>query len=398
MCAKDGSPCETCKSKNNVTENKVYFTDKIAFDPNEKKLVSVTDGVLLYSGFEIGKEPFDKTFKVFRDAKTIIDLAPRLINLPITDQHVDPEPGTTPLEVIGKLTSSEWKYFDEPEKLATVLVENNAIFEDGISIKPGEHLSLGYTGDLVKANESDPFDFKQINLMPHHLAKLGDAKGRCGNTCKFTDRSINMKPKKFSEYKFRDEDGSINLNELMDLISALPEAVGSLTVEQINELVPMFKEIIESAKAAREDKKIETEETTEKTTEEKPAADDSVTKEEVTTELTDEDKEVSEFKAMDSAKFKDALAVRIKTGVAQGIKEYAYVVEKARNFLDAAYPFATKTAKQIMNDAVATRYKEKFNDQELSIAFKLLSKATGYEKFADSKTEDAFDKLKNKEL
>jgi len=390
MCKKNCDTCNDCKNESEFTNREFHFTDEITFDVDEKKLVSVTDGMLSYSGMELGREPANKIFKVFRDAQTIIDLVPKLIDLPITDAHVDPTIGTTPDNVIGKLTGSQLKYFDDPEKLATVFVENTAYFDDDVIIKKGEHLSLGYVAKLAKAEDGEPFDFRQTDINPHHLAKLGDVKGRCGSTCTFIDKELDMSKKevkKLSEYKLRDEDGSINLTELMELIAALPEAVGSLDVDRIKELVPIFKEIIEVARAKREEQKIETEE--------KPE-DESVA-EEVKTE-DKEDKEVTELKAMDASSFKDAISGMVSVGVAAAMKEYTFVVDKARNFLDAAYPFGKKTTKQIMSDAVATRHQEKFNDHELGIAFKLLAKHTGYEKFGDSKTECAFEQLKDKEL
>lgn len=381
MCAKDCNSCSACKNKTNFTDKEFYFTDKITLNNSEKKLVSVTDGVLLYSGFEIGEEPANKTFRVFRDAQTIIDIAPKLINLPITEEHVSLD--EEPTNVIGKLVSSDIRDFLNTEKMATVLIENSASLNDDVPLNGANEFSLGYFGNLVPANESDPYDFKQVNIRPHHLARV--PAGRCGSTCKFIDRIVTMK-KKFSEYKFRDEDGSINLNELMDLIAALPEAVGSLTVEQINELVPMFKEIIESAKKAREEKKIDPEKQSD------DASKSAGEQENAGESLSEAEKEL---KIKDSAQFKDALS----KGIAEGMKEYTAVVEKARNFLDAAYPFGTKTTKQIMADAVATRHREKFTDQELTIAFKLLAKPVGYEKFGDAaNTASAFQKLKDKEL
>jgi len=86
----------------------------------------------------------------------------------------------------------------------------------------------------------------------------------------------------------------------------------------------------------------------------------------------------------DSAKFKDAVASAVKGQV----KHYAGVVNKARNFVDGDYNFAEKDANSIMRDALATQSPDKFEDSELSVAFKLLRKAnTDYSKFGDTMTD-----------
>jgi hypothetical protein len=86
----------------------------------------------------------------------------------------------------------------------------------------------------------------------------------------------------------------------------------------------------------------------------------------------------------DSAAFKDAVSSAVKGEV----KRYAQVVNKARNFVDAEYDFAGKTANAVMRDALATQSTDKFEDAELSVAFKLLRKAnTDYSQFGDTKPD-----------
>jgi len=70
------------------------------------------------------------------------------------------------------------------------------------------------------------------------------------------------------------------------------------------------------------------------------------------------------------------------------VKRYAEVVNKARSFVDAEYDFAGKTANAVMRDALATQSTDKFEDAELSVAFKLLRKAnTDYSTFGDTKPD-----------
>jgi len=101
-------------------------------------------------------------------------------------------------------------------------------------------------------------------------------------------------------------------------------------------------------------------------------------------EKMDEEKEGDKENFADSSKFKDAVASAVKGEV----KRYAEVVNKARNFVDADYDFADKSANQVMRDALATQSTDKFEDAELSVAFKLLRKAnTDYSQFGDTKAD-----------
>jgi hypothetical protein len=51
-----------------------------------------------------------------------------------------------------------------------------------------------------------------------------------------------------------------------------------------------------------------------------------------------------------------------------------------------------------MRDVLATQTKEKFKDEEVGVAFKMLKKFADYAKFADSKGECEIDNLKEKEI
>ena len=399
MCKKDCNDCAPCKAaatkknKANFADKKVYFTDKATYSGSEKSLISATDGMLDYAGIELGMQPYDKIFKVFRDAKEIIELAPKLLNLPITDEHISMDGEA--YNVIGTVNSSEAKEHLDPDRMVTVAIQNSATFIDESSLAANE-FSLGYLANLIAGDESDPFDFKQTDLRPHHLARVLNS--RCGTTCTFTDGGKLIMKKKLSDFKIRDEDGKLNLQELMDLINALPEAVGSLTVEKINDLVPVFKEIIEEARANREEKKIGEEAVEEVPAEKIEDADGSEIAQESEEVMDGEDKEVIELKAMDSKKFKDAVAKMVSTQVAEEVKEFSTVIAKAKNFLDASFDYSSKTSKQIMRAALATQYTEIFADAELSTAFKLLKKSSQYKNFGDAKATNALDQLKDKEL
>jgi hypothetical protein len=106
-----------------------------------------------------------------------------------------------------------------------------------------------------------------------------------------------------------------------------------------------------------------------------------------------EEKDKEEF--TDSAAFKDAVASAVKGEV----KRYAEVVNKARNFVDADYDFADKSANQVMRDALVTQSTDKFEDSELPVAFKLLRKPnTDYSQFGDTKPDTGLESRINADL
>ena len=170
---------------------------------------------------------------------------------------------------------------------------------------------------------------------------------------------------------FTDEEGSVNLEQIVEIATALPEAIKKVPVDQLIKLMPAMQEIMAFAKdqGALPAEELEVED------------EDTGTGSE---EMNDgEGKEKKEVFA-DSAKFKDAVASAVKGQV----KHYAGVVNKARNFVDGDYNFAEKDANSIMRDALATQSPDKFEDSELSVAFKLLRKAnTDYSKFGDTMTD-----------
>jgi len=347
------------------------FADLAVYSDTARTAVSVRDGVLEYFGAELNMEPIDKIFTVYRSPATIANAAYAMSGIPLTDEHVSME--APALDSGSRVESSVViDQIDEPT-FSRLAVQNRLAVSDALQLllKDKKQLSLGYEADLVPHSR---WDFEQINIVPHHLAAV--PVGRCGPLCSFIDR----KPETPLEGKtmkqkliraFTDAEGAVNLEQIVEIATALPEAIKKVPVDQLVKLMPAMQEIMSYAKeqGAMPDAETETE------MEDEAAEEDS--------EETKDEKEKENF--ADSSAFKDAVSSAVKGEV----KRYAEVVNKARNFVDADYDFVGKTANAVMRDALATQSTDKFEDAELSVAFKLLRKAnTDYSQFGDSKPDN----------
>jgi len=354
------------------------FADLAVYSETARTAVSVRDGVLEYLGAELGLEPLDKVFTVYRSPATIANAAYAMAGIPLTDEHVSME---GPAVDSGSRVESSVVIDQLDESTHSRLaVQNKLAVNDTLQLllKDKHQLSLGYEADLVPHSR---WDFEQINIAPHHLAAV--PVGRCGPLCSFIDRKPDtpvkpqegdtMKPNKLIK-AFNDAEGSVSLEQIVEIATGLPEAIRKVPVDQLVKLMPAMQEIMSYAKEQgampAEDPEMEMEGEDMEGDEEK--------------EMMDEEKEGEKENFADSSKFKDAVASAVKGEV----KRYAEVVNKARNFVDAEYDFAGKTANAVMRDALATQSTDKFEDAELSVAFKLLRKAnTDYSQFGDTKAD-----------
>ena len=179
------------KTSEVLNKKKIIFSDniKIVFDEQGKQLISVRDGVQEYAGVEIGLQPYDKTFKIYRSPETIRDVITGLSKLPVTDGHVELE-DIPANKIKGFVTDSELVKYDNKELNSTVAIKNNVKLQDNVIqlLDSKKELSLGYFAETV---EHDLYDFEQVNIVPHHLAIVEH--GRCGSVCKFRDERKNMK-------------------------------------------------------------------------------------------------------------------------------------------------------------------------------------------------------------
>lgn len=378
--------------------DKLLFSDAATFDGSLRTAVSVRDGVLEYLGSEIGMEPADKIFFVYRSPATIASAANLMSGIPVIDEHV--EPGTEAKGIPSKVESSSLIDAFDVATDSTLAIQNKLTIDPLLAeaIESGkQELSLGYEGRLVPHSK---YDFEQRDLVPTHLA-IVDA-GRCGSGCRFIDRKPNpeaqMSQKKKLHKAFCDAEGSLSLSQIVELAAGLPEAIKNVPADKLQELLPALQEIM----AAATDAGVEADAIL---PEAEPVVEPALTDEEATKvideevdKLMDEEADASKenVKVTDSMRrvirqkartaFKDKMAVAINNAV----KTHSSVIDKARTILPETYSFADKSTVQLMRDSLAVEHgSQKFSDSELSVAFKLLKKSSSqYQNFGDAKPDE----------
>ena len=360
------------------------FRDSMAFDPSEKTAISVRDGVIEYLGVELQMEPSDKMFTVYRSPATIANAAMLMPGIPMTSAHV-------PLDVPasedgGHVISADMVDAHDEIKSATIAIRNKLTLSDTLNfeVEAGKkELSLGYNADLVP---HDKYDFEQLNIKPHHLAAVQS--GRCGSMCSFLDRKSIIEDTQMTQLHkaFCDKEGAMNLQQIVELSAALPEAIKSVPVDQLTELLPALQQIVDAAKEVAPVDESET------PAEDLPTEDENSEESVLAEDLPTEDENSEEEKPR---QFGDA---DVKKFTDKAIREHAAVIEKARQFLPETYQFADKDTMEIMREALATEQTDQFADGEVPIAFKLLKKQpSNYQDFGDS-TPSSFSSLQDKEL
>lgn len=365
-----------------------HFKDSATYNSEDKTALSVRDGFLEYTGSEIGKEPADKVFKVYRSPATIANVANLMQGIPLTNDHVDLDSPVTDSK--GSVKNAVMVDLKDESTNSNLAIKNTIDISSEINevLKSGKReLSLGYTGTLVEY-ESGEYDFEQRDIEPHHLAIVDQ--GRCGSVCSFIDKKLKVKnmDDKFKDLFF-DAQGMPNIKEIISMVEGLRDAIGNMPLDDVRKLVPILQKVNEKTGASQGAVESAESESNEAPTEEMEDAEKDIETEDTKEELEDK----KSYK--DSAEFKDA----INKAVEAKVKEYASVVEKARDFVDASYKFQDKDAKQIMRDALATEHgTQSFSDDELNVAFKLLKPSQGkYANFADSSNSNSFSSLANKE-
>lgn len=351
------------------------FADLATYSTTDKTAVSVRDGVLEYLGAELGLEPTDRIFTVYRSPATIANAAYAMAGIPLTDEHVTidgpaPDTGST-------VTSSEVIDQIDESTHARLAVKNKLSVSDSLAVvlQDKRQLSLGYTADLIPHSR---WDFEQVGIVPHHLAAV--SAGRCGPLCSFLDRKPPQPqtPEEGTMPKlhkaFLDAEGAVSLEQIVEMATSLPEAIRKVPVDRLQEIMPALQEITSYAKEQGA----------------MPESDGEGMEDEDKPETPDGEEEMSdeEKPKFSDADFRKALDKEKAKFADAEVKRYAEVVNKARNFLDADYDFTGKTANEVMRDALATQSTDKFEDSELPVAFKMLRKADAdYSKFGDSKPE-----------
>lgn len=357
-----------------------HFEDRATFNATDKTAISVRDGVIEYMGAELGLEPADRIFTVYRSPATIANACRGMVGISLTDEHVPldgPPPDT------GSFVTKAWMVdLIDPATDTCVAIKNQLSVSDEARYKDQQQLSLGYMADLVP---HDTYDFEQVDIVPHHLAAV--PVGRCGPLCSFLDRGVTPQEqeKDMSQQEtklpkaFYDAEGEMSLEQIVEIATALPEAIKSVPVDKLREIMPSLQEVV---KMAREQ---------------------GVTSEEEQQAAEDEgmEKEEEEKEGFSDQAFNDAVQRKAKEFADAEVKRYAQVVDKARQFLDESYDFKGKTSEQVMRDALATETTEQFQDEELPLAFKLLKRSASYKDFGDSgagSVSSKLDEIGEKEL
>lgn len=373
------------------------FEHKVFFDYANKTLKSVRDGVQEYMGVEIGMEPFDKVFTIFRRPETVTAIAGKLKGLPLIEDHIDPTDEPEKETINGAIDGTEIIEYNEGYKDSTLYLKNTVnLNEKGLSAlsRGKRQLSLGYLGKL---KEHELYDFEQYDLEPTHLAIVDSARG--GDILTFEDKKqnkdINMK------IIFTDEDGKISLQKVAEMAGTLQDALKNAPLEEIVAIMPTLQALVESAKSNDPSLQVEEEPSEESESDEKeeviPTEDmenDDDKKEEVEekpmkdAEAEEDEEEKEKFE--DSQKFKDA--------VNSIVSEKLNTIEKAKDFLPETYNFVDSSTLEIMKAAVEKESGKSFEDSEIPIAFKMLKKqSTGYQNFGDS-ADDQWQNIKNKDI
>lgn len=362
--------------------DKLKFSDAATYDGSLRTAVSVRDGVLEYLGSEIGMEPADKIFYVYRSPATIASAANLMAGIPVIDEHV--EPGSEPDEFTSKVESSALIDAFDDSTDSTLAIQNKLSIDPLMAeaIESGKReLSMGYEGRLVPHSK---YDFEQRDLTPTHLA-IVDA-GRCGPGCRFIDRKPTPEATMPKFHKaFCDAEGSLSLSQIVELAAGLPEAIKNVPADKLAELLPALQEVMAAATAAG----------VEAPASEAVVEDLPVMTDEEADKLMDESADAAggdPVKVTDSARkvLRKKFADRLAVAVGDAVKVHATVIDKARGILPETYSFADKSTAQVMRDALAVEHgSQKFADAELSVAFKLLKKSGGeYQNFGDRSADD----------
>lgn len=326
-----------CPFKDKMFTQEVSFIDSSNIE--KKTVISIRDGIQEYLGLELGLEPFDKVFKIYRSPETIRALKDKLIGIPLIENHIEPIGDIKESLKKGQILNSEEVENIDNSLDSTLAIRNEiTLFKDKLEFNH-KQLSLGYTAQMVPSAE---YDFEQLNIKPHHLGIV--EAGRCGDVCEFKDGK-GVKPMDLKEL----------LAKLKEFLANISDEDKALVLEAVDSIIPKTKsgesDPLEIEKKFEDAKKI--------------AGEDAIKK------------------FMDSQTFKDAM---LHYG-----NDRASIIGKAKNFLDEKYDFKAKSNEVIMADVVKAEYpNESFKDGEIGVAFKLLKEReqqVSTVEFKDSKDE-----------
>ena len=203
------------------------FNQKVFFDFADKTVRSVRDGVQEYYGAELGLEPYDKVFAIYRRPETITAIVKAMDGLPVIEDHIDPEITPSADLINGVIKDTEVVEYDEGFKDSTLYLKNKLAMNDkGLSAlsRGKRELSLGYLGQLI---EHDVYDFEQIEIEPTHLAIVDRARG--GDVLTFEDKQKQIDKDADMKLNFIDEEGKLSLQKVAEMVAGFQEAIKKRT-------------------------------------------------------------------------------------------------------------------------------------------------------------------------
>jgi len=360
------------------------FKHQVFFDFKNKTVKSVRDGVQEYFGAELGLEPYDRVFTVYRSPETITSIVSCMDKLPIIEDHIDPKITPEPEKVAGLIDDTEVIEYTEDFKDSTLFLRNKTVInEKGLdALSRGKRqLSLGYLGKL---REHEQYDFEQYDLKPTHLAIVDKARG--GDILSFEDKQ--KQKEQDMEFSFIDEDGKLSLQSIAEVANKLQDAIKTAPIDKVKEAMPYLEELIGVGK--------------ENSITEEEALDEKAKKDEESKEREEEEKRVADMEEenktlkSDMKNFKDSQA--FADALAKGVDDKFKAIEKAKDFLDETYNFSDSSTFQIKKDAVEKHLGRSFEDSKVEGAFEALQlNNSEYKDFGDS-AEDAWENAKKMEI
>lgn len=199
---------------------------------------------------------------------------------------------------------------------------------------------------------------------------------------------------------FVDQEGSVTMQQAVEIASGIPEAIKTMPLDQLQQYMETLKEIYEAAKkndpnAAQDEGNMDEEE-------EKYDDEGNPINDKAKSKAYDALKDKKARGGYTDAQVEKMVNDKVAQATKQAVQDHAKAIEKARHFLDDNYDFTTRDTKQIMRDAIATQTSESYTDQELPLAFKMLQIPERSEvvNFGDRSPElgEEFQKLADKDL
>lgn len=347
------------------------------FDFTTKKITSVRDGVQEYLGVELGLEPPEKIFTVYRQPGTISAIVGMCDNLPIINDHISPSEKPTAQQTIGLIDSTEIVDQFDNDTYSTLVLQNKAnVSDEMLKLVDGgkKQFSLGY---IAKLKEHDRYDFEQYEIEPRHLALVDSARGGSGLT--FQDEKGKAMDKELKAF-LDAEGGGFTAKRLAELLNILLENIQEVEGTEFKKIIPSLEKAVAVATGSMQS---EPEDTPEDMPEDE-MLEDEAPKEEMPAE---DEKPVEEAKDGEKS-YSDKAFIDAVNKQAQIIAtERLAVIDKAQGLLSESYDFSDKSTVEIMADCLKMYGDNEFTDSELATAFKAIVAVNKYKAFGDGKSE-----------